>query len=316
LGAQALLVRAGALGDVLLLRRAVATLRRRYRGVLLIAPLSSGGVLVGPGAAQVDELVPWERAEIAALFAEDGRPEGQLRERLRDVRLAVVYSRNAALVRSLGRAVPCVVGHDPNPAAGVHASEWLTRPLEDLGLDAPAALEPMQATEAEAAQAGRLLRELPEHFVAIHAGSGSPSKNWPPDRFGLLLDAIAPSGRWLLVEGPADADASALLMRRAGALVARALDARILGAVLARAGLFVGHDSGVSHLAAAWGAPTLALFGPTDPALWAPRGQRVSVVRAPEGRMVGLGVDAVIAAAATLVARAGGVLSWVGTPPN
>jgi heptosyltransferase III len=282
---------------VLLLRRAVATLRRRYRGVLLIAPLSSGGVLVGPGAAQVDELVAWERAEIAALFAEDGRPEGQLRERLDDARLAVVYSRNAALIRSLARVIPCVVGHEPHPAGGVHASEWLTRPLEDMGLDTAAALEPMQATEAEAAQAGRLLRELPEHFVAVHPGSGSPSKNWPPDRFGLLLDAVAPSGRWLLVEGPADADAAAPLTRRTGALVARGLDARTLGAVLARAGIFIGHDSGVSHLAAAWGAPTLALFGPTDPAVWAPLGAHVSVVRAPEGRMESLDVATVIAAA-------------------
>jgi len=303
LGGTSLIVRAGALGDVLLLRRAVATLRHRHRGVLLIAPRSSGGVLVGPGAAQVDELVPWERAEVAGLFAEDGRPEGELRERLRDVRLAVAYSRNAALIRSLERVIPCVVGHDPHPAGGVHASEWLTRPLEDLGLDAAAALEPMPATEAEAEQAGRLLRELPERFVAVHPGSGSPSKNWSPDRFGMLLDAVAPSGRWLLVEGPADADAAAALRRRPGALVARGLDARILGAVLARAGLFVGHDSGVSHLAAAWGAPTLALFGPTDPSVWAPLGERVSVVRAPAGRMEDLRPETVIRAAQALVAR-------------
>src|SRR5439155_1522536 len=80
---------------------------------------------------------------------------------------------------------------------------------------------------------------------------------------------------WLLVEGPADVTPVAPLARRPGAVVARGLGLRTLGAVLARAGLFIGHDSGVSHLAAAWHAPTLALFGPTDPALWAPVGPRV-----------------------------------------
>jgi ADP-heptose:LPS heptosyltransferase len=60
--------------------------------------------------------------------------------------------------------------------------------------------------------------------------------------------------------------------------------------------LFIGHDSGVSHLAASWGAPTLALFGPTDPAVWAPVGPRVRVVRAREGRMDSLTVDAVVGA--------------------
>jgi ADP-heptose:LPS heptosyltransferase len=47
---------------------------------------------------------------------------------------------------------------------------------------------------------------------------------------------------------------------------------------LAGASLYVGNDSGITHLAAAAGAPVVALFGPTDPAVWAPRGPRVRVV--------------------------------------
>ena len=67
-----------------------------------------------------------------------------------------------------------------------------------------------------------------------------------------------------------------------------AISPRVLGAVLADAGLYVGNDSGVSHLAAAWGAPVLALFGPTDPALWAPVGPRVNVLRAKDEKMESL----------------------------
>jgi len=50
--------------------------------------------------------------------------------------------------------------------------------------------------------------------------------------------------------------------------------------VLARCDVYVGNDSGISHLAGAVGAPTLALFGPSDPLQWAPRGARVTVLRA------------------------------------
>ena len=292
---RALVVRAGALGDVLLLRRAVAALRHKYRRVVLIAPQTPGAALVGPGASEVDELLPWEGADVTALFA-GVPPRGTLRERLRGVDLAVVYSRSADLAGGLGLMVPHVVCHDPVPPGGVHASQWLVRPLAALGLDPPADLEPILPTPAEATAAEELLTRLPEGFLAIHPGSGSPRKNWPAERFAAVLDSLAPRRPWLLVEGPADVTPVAPLARRPGAVVARGLGLRTLGAVLARAGLFIGHDSGVSHLAAAWHAPTLALFGPTDPALWAPVGPRVRVLRAPRDQMEDLSVDEVLSA--------------------
>jgi len=208
-----------------------------------------------------------------------------------------VYSRSAELARSLRLVVPRVIVHDPAPPGGTHAAQWLLQPLAAIGLHAPDALEPIRATDAEASGARSLLSLLPERFLAVHPGSGSPRKSWPPDRFASLVEALAPGRPWLLIEGPADVEAAAPLARRPGAVVARGLDARALGAVLSRAGMFVGHDSGVTHLAAAWGAPTLALFGPTDPAVWAPVGPRVRIVRAPEGRMDALPVDAVLTAA-------------------
>lgn len=315
MGAEALLVRAGGLGDVLLLRRAVAGLRGHHRRILLIAPRSAGAALVGPGRSEVDELIAWERPDVAALFVEsrEARRANEsrfarggddlaepLRQRLREVDLAIVYSRSAALARGLATVLPRVIAHDPAPPATVHASRWLARPVEALGLSVAAEPEPMRPTAAEAADARQRLSGLPEAFVAVHPGSGSPRKNWPPERFAELLDALAPREPWLLVEGPADAEAAARLGRRPGTVLARNLRARTLGAVLARARLVIGHDSGVSHLAAAWGARTVALFGPTDPAVWAPVGPRVSIVPAPEGRMESLTVEAVAAAARSL----------------
>ncbi len=68
-----------------------------------------------------------------------------------------------------------------------------------------------------------------------------------------------------------------------------------LAAVLERS-IFIGHDSGISHLAAAAGANCVLLFGPTDPDVWAPRNKNVQVVRAPSGRLSDLEITQVEAA--------------------
>jgi ADP-heptose:LPS heptosyltransferase len=102
------------------------------------------------------------------------------------------------------------------------------------------------------------------------------------------------------VIGPADEDAAAPLRGLPGAVPVRGAPIRVLGALLAKAGLYVGNDSGISHLAAAAGAPTLALFGPTDPAAWAPVGPRVQTVRSPNMKMEGLDLATVHDAAARL----------------
>jgi ADP-heptose:LPS heptosyltransferase len=68
------------------------------------------------------------------------------------------------------------------------------------------------------------------------------------------------------------------LAKKIGAVTAHNLQLRLLAAVLSKCGAYVGNDSGVTHLAAATGIPTLAIFGPTDPAVWAPLGRNVKVV--------------------------------------
>jgi len=57
--------------------------------------------------------------------------------------------------------------------------------------------------------------------------------------------------------------------------------------------IFLGHDSGISHLAAAAGANCILLFGPTDPAVWAPQNDNARVIRAPDGDLRRLDVDLV-----------------------
>jgi ADP-heptose:LPS heptosyltransferase len=110
-----------------------------------------------------------------------------------------------------------------------------------------------------------------ENFAAIHPFSGSAKKNWPLDHFRELartLERTMPV-RWCA--GPDDPPLE-------GAV--RIDDLYDLACWLARARLYIGNDSGITHLAAAVGTPVLALYGPaSDPAVWAPRGEHVRVGR-------------------------------------
>lgn len=123
--------------------------------------------------------------------------------------------------------------------------------------------------------------------IAIHPGSGSPRKNWPADRWLEVINQLeapivlvlgaAEEARWLPAGGP-----PALVARRieAGTLrLAAGLTLEQLAEELRSCRLFLGHDSGVSHLAAVVGTPSVLLFGPTDPAVWAPPAGHVKILR-------------------------------------
>ena len=85
----------------------------------------------------------------------------------------------------------------------------------------------------------------------------------------------------VMVLGPADeqAEAAILALGLPGVLMLRPPSITMLAAILAQAQGYIGHDSGVTHLAALLGVPTVAMFGPTDEQRWAPRGAHVTVVR-------------------------------------
>jgi heptosyltransferase-2 len=90
-------------------------------------------------------------------------------------------------------------------------------------------------------------------------------------------------------------------LKNRGVRFARNLPLTHLAAVLEHS-IFIGHDSGISHLAAAAGANCVLLFGPTDPHVWAPRNKNVRVLRAPGGRLSNLEIAPVAAAVVSAMA--------------
>ena len=128
-------------------------------------------------------------------------------------------------------------------------------------------------------------------FIAIHPFSGSARKNWPLEHYRELAAALPGEVRFLA--GPEETLDDAH----------RFADLGSLAEWLASARLYIGNDSGITHLAAALGVPTVAIFQSTDPAVWAPRGPRVAVITRPEADL-----PRVLAAAARMLAPPG--LAW------
>lgn len=187
-----------------------------------------------------------------------------------------------------------------------HAARQLARPLESLALYIEDAAATVHLTEEDHAFAARFLAECDDRpLVAIHPGSGSPRKNWPVEKWiELGLALLERELQLLIVGGEADEERIALLCetwRDRPILVARHLPLPQLAAILARSRVFVGHDSGISHLAAAAGAKCVLLFGPTDPAVWAPANPGVQVIEAPHSDLSRLEVETVVAEVSRLL---------------
>jgi ADP-heptose:LPS heptosyltransferase len=202
----------------------------------------------------------------------------------------------AANLSRLGVAVLASAPPFPPPGAREHAADWLLRTLDQVdpqrvvgtgGWDSHAWVTPPPGARE---QAQRRLAETGIHgpYVALHPGSGSRRKNWAPSLwYEALASALAPADhafQTVLIAGPADEAtikgfADTWQGRRGTAPhIIDSLELPGLAALLAEAALYLGHDSGVSHLAAAAGAPCVVVFGPTDPAVWRPRGSRVTVL--------------------------------------
>ena len=107
--------------------------------------------------------------------------------------------------------------------------------------------------------------------IAIHPGSGSPQKNWTLERWLELATWLRSHhhAELLIITGEAECSTTRLAFATLGA-AAHQLPLETLICEFSTCRLFLGHDSGISHLAAACSVPSLLFFGPTDPAIWAP----------------------------------------------
>ena len=314
------LIRPGALGDALLTLPTLALLRRERPGAQ-VTLVARGDVLpLARASGLADASWPFDDPIWYALF--DELPRGGTAFNVIEDSAVVAWMGDAdgAVHRALERlgANEIVLAESrPAEGSGVHTALYLARALAPLGIAFPAMvgeltslLPRLIAPDADEAAADAAWQALgvsrDARVVALHAGSGGAAKRWPPRLFAAVADGLRSMGYWpLLIEGPQDAVVTAEVIATVSGeapAITRGLSVGALASLLRRCAAYLGNDSGVTHLAALVGVPTVALFGPSDPALWSPIGERVAVVRSATGVMTGIGVDEVMRALCGLLA--------------
>jgi len=286
-----LVIHQGSLGDFLLLLPSLAALRRQNpdaRIDMLGRPEILG--LVCPGI--IDSIASIDRATLAPFFYDsDELPEAEVEyfSSFNTVLALIsdpqnIFQRN---LEQLGIRDIIVQSPFPDPQSRTHVSHHLfeaVRPL--LGAERVfAESTPLRFGEEEIRSARMTLQPAISEkrtLVAIHPGSGGEKKCWPPENFEAVARNLAEEGHAsLLILGPADerlVGHMTTLGTELGCPVVNSPPLRKLAALLMKCDGYVGNDSGVTHLAAATGIPTIAIFGPTDPAVWAPTGSHVKAI--------------------------------------
>ena len=284
-----LVLRGGAIGDFLVTVPALRLLRDRWPSARIeLAGHAAAGAL-GVHAGLLDAIHSQHEARWSALFGARPLP-ADFAAWLAGFDLVVNYwpDPDGTLARRFPLRPDQQFLTAPAQPTVVPAARHFCAPLQALGLsteDFPGRLQ-----LAADHDRGPSTRD-PGPPIALHPGSGSARKNWPVDRWVEVCTRLP--GPLLIVGGEADAAAVRALGRFGSTAFNRPLPE--LAAALARCRLFLGHDSGVSHLAAAVGTPCVLLFGPTDPAMWAPPGRHVRVLRR-GASLAAISVDDVLAA--------------------
>jgi ADP-heptose:LPS heptosyltransferase len=268
----------GALGDFICLLPALgAVTRKAHIDVFAKSEFAD----IAPQGVTVSAL---ERYEINRLFAGAGL-EARVREFF--ARYETVYSwfgsREAVFVQALrGAARNARLFPFRGAAASMHQIDYYLSCLELSATDADLPKIPLRTEAFSWSRDFWDFWALDDRAVLVVApGSGAREKNWPAEYFAAL-------GRWwcertrgkvVVLLGPVEDERGGFESLVEEFITARKLDLAQVAALLARANLFVGNDSGTTHLAAAVGTPTVALFGPSEARNWAPRGDKVLVLR-------------------------------------
>ena len=300
-----LVIHPGSLGDVMLSLLALHALRQAY-------PMAHMDVIGNPsifellkGRFYVDSVISIDRADVSSCLTGHADPAEPLACRLREYAFVVNWlgDRSGEFshhlqylgIKKIFSARP--VSQRTNDQ---HRTQIFLDALAPLGIPVPLTVPQLFPTQVDKnlgrealLEAGVSLSGQP--ILTIHPGSGGLLKCWEFTRFMAVSRCVQEQlgFRPLFIFGPAERALSQRLKNSLGGdlPIVECLPLPVLAGALTWCSGYLGNDSGVTHLAAALGVPTVAIFGPTDPILWGPLGARVMILsKRKEGKHVGEGV--------------------------
>lgn len=302
-GKRVLIIRVGALGDTLLMIPLIQAIRDYHPGVYIELAGNGEYLSIVRGFPMADKVLSWHQPGLGQLYIPRSSLSPYWQDYFASFDWILAYTQEPILAENLKKAARgLVLFYPPLPFSQEqrHIVTYLLESLKPFGIDSLPLDRPsgipfypsplVHLKEEDVQQAEQFLQEISQiinpgqPIIAIHPGSGSLKKCWPVDSFAWLCLKL---NNWLsikicLIGGPADEQAFNSLKQRLNGLspiLFKDLPLGTLAAFLSHCDLYLGNDSGVTHLAAALGVPTIALFGPTDPRVWAPLGPKVFVLQ-------------------------------------
>jgi heptosyltransferase III len=290
-----LVIRGGAIGDFILTLPAIAALRRQFPDAHLEVLGYPHIIQLAQAGGLVDRAQSIEARALAGFFARNGELAGDLVEYFSefDIILSYLYDPDDIFRTNIARCTTAqfVVGPSrPNEQEKVHATRIYLRPLERFAIFDADHVPQLKVP----APPNRDPNVPPVTTLALHPGSGSEKKNWPEPKWAALLQHLAQNTNFnlLLIGGEAEGER---LQRLAAALpitrtkVAQSLPLTELARQIQACDAFIGHDSGISHLAGALGLRGIVLWGNTVEEIWRPPQDRIILLKHPAGlKMISL----------------------------
>lgn len=288
-GGRILVIHQGALGDFILTLPAIAAIKETLDPKWLELMGQPWVLSLADCPQYADRICDINKADMAFFFVEDAPLPERLIKYFEGFDAAFVFLGSRIFYGNLLRAgVKRVFQLAPFPVTRIHVTDHHLRSLSDIGIFTSVSEPGIFLREEEKNWAQELVFSngwRDKDIIAIHPGAGGSKKVWP--RFSDLGRILAGKSQTLLiVQGPADDKTVRETLDGLCGIspyIIHDLPVTRLAALLSHAGLFIGNDSGVTHLAAALGLPTVAIFGPTDPMVWGPRGRQAFWLMAETG---------------------------------
>lgn len=275
-----LVIRGGAIGDFILTLPVFAALRQAF-------PLAALHILGRPSIAQLalagglaDAINDLDSACLAGLFVPEGRVEQPWIDYFAsfDLVISFIHDPNGVFrghIRQLTPALYIQGIHRPSETQNLHATDALLASLKSLFLFVSSPLPQLRLSNPKP--------PFSPPVIALHPGSGSKMKNWPLPQWVKLTQALLANTAHdlLVIGGESDSEECARLIDQCPSSRIRTVLHEPLVSVadsLRRCRLYIGHDTGITHLAAALGIPTLVLWGPTRKQVWAPPQSQVMLL--------------------------------------
>lgn len=280
-----LIIRGGALSEFILTCPVFAALREQF-------PMANLEILGYPRIAEVarvaglvDDIRSIETRAAAGFFARNGQLDEDLSDYLAEfsVIFSYLYDPDSIFQTNVRRVSNAqFIPGPPRPAETekIHATDAFLKPLEKLAIFGADSVPRLKLESAPSSQTQR---------IAIHAGGDfAHPRNWSEQKWRALVESILAKTTYQIQLVAADGETRSIERLAQDLPADRVLPLKNppvqdLARELATAQAFIGHDSGISHLAAATGVPCLMIWGSSNAALWQPLGKNVTILQSRSG---------------------------------